>query len=93
MSRAVPPAPARDRVVTRIDDLPGRLQDVLRLLAAGKSNAEIADELYVSIATVRGHVSRLYTALCLPAHSGGHCSSRVRAARWYWKQIHEPTER
>jgi DNA-binding NarL/FixJ family response regulator len=34
--------------------------EVLRLLAAGKSNQQIADELVISLNTVRRHVSNVF---------------------------------
>jgi len=37
-----------------------READVLRLIAAGKSNREIARALYVSEATVKTHVNRIF---------------------------------
>jgi DNA-binding NarL/FixJ family response regulator len=37
--------------------------DVLRLIARGYSNAEIADELYVSLETVKTHVARILAKL------------------------------
>jgi DNA-binding NarL/FixJ family response regulator len=34
--------------------------EVLRLIAAGKSNQQIADELVISLNTVRRHVSNIF---------------------------------
>ena len=42
-------------------DLPPRELEVLRLIAAGKSNQEIARELVLSIRTVERHISNIYT--------------------------------
>jgi DNA-binding NarL/FixJ family response regulator/signal transduction histidine kinase len=42
------------------DDLTPREADVLRLIAAGRSNREIARALFVSEATVKTHVNRIF---------------------------------
>lgn len=48
-------------------DAPGGLssreREVLALLAAGRTNKEIADSLMLSLPTVKSHLSRLYTKL------------------------------
>lgn len=54
--RRTAPAPAP---VAGLDQLTEREQEVLRLVAAGLSNAEIADRLVISYATTKTHVSRL----------------------------------
>ena len=52
----------RDGPVSRAQ-LSDREQDVLRLVAAGLSNAEIAAELYVSVETVKTHVGNILAKL------------------------------
>ncbi|MCP4167742.1 MAG: response regulator transcription factor [Chloroflexi bacterium] len=54
------------------DPLTEREVEVLRLLARGLSNREIAEELVISDATVRTHVSRILNKL--------HLASRTQAA-------------
>jgi DNA-binding NarL/FixJ family response regulator len=45
----------------RVTDLLSQREiEVLRLLAAGKSNQQIADELVISLNTVNRHVSNIY---------------------------------
>jgi DNA-binding NarL/FixJ family response regulator len=42
------------------DGLSSREIEVLRLVAAGRSNQQIADELVISLNTVRRHVSNVF---------------------------------
>jgi LuxR family maltose regulon positive regulatory protein len=46
-----------------IDPLSERELEVLRLLATGMSNPEIADELVVAVSTVRSHCKNIYGKL------------------------------
>jgi len=45
------------------DDLTGREIDVLRLVALGNGNKQIADQLFIGEATVRTHVSNILSKL------------------------------
>lgn len=51
--------------ISNLDDckLSGREKEVLELLGQGYSNQEIADRLYVSLNTVKTHLTRIYGKL------------------------------
>lgn len=53
----------RRREAARLDLLTGREHDVLRLLARGQVNAEIAQQLRVSQGTVKSHISAIFDKL------------------------------
>ena len=58
-----PPAHRAER--DGLDELTPREREVLQLLGEGLSNAELAQELYVSEATVKTHVARVFSKLGL----------------------------
>jgi two-component system NarL family response regulator len=66
-SSSEPQSPERVR-----DGLSDREQEVLNLVAEGKSNREIADSLYISESTVRSHLHNILSKLNL--------TNRVQAA-------------
>ena len=43
--------------------------EVLRLVAAGRSNREIADALFISVPTVKRHLTNILGKLELPSRS------------------------
>jgi DNA-binding NarL/FixJ family response regulator len=49
----------------RLDDLTEREREVLLLVAQGMTNAEIADRLYITEATVKAHVGKILAKLQL----------------------------
>jgi DNA-binding NarL/FixJ family response regulator len=61
------------------DDLTPREAEVLRLIAAGRSNGEIAAELFVSAATVKTHVNHVFAKI----------SARDRAQAVHYAYTHE----
>lgn len=52
--------------------------DVLRLVAAGRSNEEIARELFVSRATVKTHLAHLYDKLGVQSRTAAVAAARDR---------------
>ncbi|WP_232344880.1 response regulator [Actinoplanes awajinensis] len=59
------PAPDRGHSERRLDQLSTRELDVALAVAQGRTNAEIATQLFMSVATVKAHVSRVLTKLDL----------------------------
>ncbi len=52
--------------------------EVLRLIARGMSNCDIAEDLFISENTVKGHVSNILSKLQL--------ADRTQAAVYAWEQ-------
>lgn len=69
---------ARRDVPNLFTELSDRELEVLRLIADGLSNAEIANKLVISEKTVKGHVSNILSKL--------HMMDRTQAAVFAWQQ-------
>jgi NarL family two-component system response regulator LiaR len=67
--------PDRSNLFTELTD---REVEVLRLIARGFTNQKIADDLVISIGTVKGHVSNILSKL--------HLAYRTQAAVYAWKE-------
>jgi NarL family two-component system response regulator LiaR len=74
MSEVMSPTQTRDPIA----ELTVREMEVLRLIAQGLSNAEIADQLVITERTVKAHVSNLLGKL--------HLSDRTQAAVYAWRE-------
>ncbi|MDQ2651771.1 MAG: LuxR C-terminal-related transcriptional regulator, partial [Chloroflexota bacterium] len=57
----MPPSAAQR--ATDADGLTAREVEILRLIAAGRVNREVADELFISPATVARHIANIYRKL------------------------------
>jgi NarL family two-component system response regulator LiaR len=74
MAEVTAPAPQRDPAA----ELTAREMEVLRLVAQGMTNANIADQLFITERTVKAHVSNLLGKL--------HLSDRTQAAVFAWRE-------
>ena len=61
-----------------LKELTPREMDVLKLIAEGKTNDEIAQQFVVSVNTVKGHVSNILSKL--------HLQDRTQAASFAWRE-------
>lgn len=68
----------REEDVNPFTGLSEREFDVLRLIAAGKSNAEIAETLVISESTVKTHIGNILKKL--------HLDDRTQAAVYAWQE-------
>ncbi|MET8911523.1 response regulator transcription factor [Micromonospora sp. NPDC004551] len=66
--------PPRDRPAPQLSD---REIEVVRAIARGRTNREIAAELFISLSTVKSHLSGIQTKLGL--------RNRVEVAAWAWE--------
>ena len=69
---------AKRSVFNPFTELTNREMEILRLVARGLSNSEIADDLVISENTVKGHVSNILSKL--------HLADRTQAAVFAWEQ-------
>ena len=61
--RSAPPTAASAADQAGLDALTGREREVLALIGRGKTNGEIAAELFVSEGTVKTHINHVFTKL------------------------------
>jgi NarL family two-component system response regulator LiaR len=69
---------AKQDEVNPFTELTKREMEVLKLIASGLSNNEIADQLVISDHTVKGHVSNIFSKL--------HLADRTQAAVYAWQK-------
>jgi predicted ATPase/class 3 adenylate cyclase/DNA-binding CsgD family transcriptional regulator len=74
LSPPSPPLSPRRALKQHFGGLTAREREVARLVAQGKSNRAIADELVVGVSTVEAHISHIFTKLGF--------SSRAQIAAW-----------
>lgn len=60
-----------------VESLTAREEEVIRTVARGRTNAEIAEELYISLSTVKTHLASLMTKL--------GARNRVEIAMWAYE--------
>jgi DNA-binding NarL/FixJ family response regulator len=65
MERAAADADRQQRARQELSKLSDRERDIVTAVARSQSNADIARELFMSVATVKGHVSSIFTKLDL----------------------------
>jgi DNA-binding NarL/FixJ family response regulator len=88
--RAFTDAGPRDLPAQPLDPLTAREEEVLLAVATGRTNTEIARELFVTLSTVKSHVANLMTKL--------RARNRVEVALWAYdtgrlrpvRPAHEP---
>jgi len=69
---------AREETLNPFRELTGRELEVLRKIAAGMNNQEIADALVISEKTVKSHITNILSKL--------HLADRTQAAVYAWQE-------
>ncbi|MEJ2706231.1 MAG: response regulator transcription factor [Anaerolineales bacterium] len=69
---------SRSEEVNPFTELTKREMEILKLIAHGRSNAEISEQLVISDHTVKGHVSNILSKL--------HLADRTKAAVYAWQK-------
>lgn len=68
-----------------VDQLSGREMEVLNLAAKGMTNMEIANELVLSVRTVQGHLSNIFSKM----HVGSRTEAVIQALRMGWLTLED----
>jgi LuxR family maltose regulon positive regulatory protein len=63
LGEAIPIQNPQSQIQNLVEPLSERELEVLRLIAAGRSNQEIADTLIIALSTVKRHINNLYGKL------------------------------
>jgi DNA-binding NarL/FixJ family response regulator len=67
----------RTRAAVPTTELTAREEEITRAVARGRTNAEIGSELFISLSTVKTHISNVQTKLGM--------RNRVEIATWAWE--------
>jgi DNA-binding NarL/FixJ family response regulator len=68
-----------DEAAADVDQLTPRETEILSMIARGASNQEIADQLFLSVGTVKGHVNHIFSKL--DVHNRTAAVARARSSR------------
>lgn len=70
--------PRQDAASNLLDPLTEREREILELIALGHSNRQIAEALFISVGTVKGHVNHIFGKLNVKSRS----QALLRAREW-----------
>ena len=84
INRFAPPS-GEEAAGVGVDQLSKREMEVLRLAAQGMTNMEIANELVLSVRTVQGHLSNIFSKM----HVGSRTEAVIQALRWAWLSLED----